>query len=116
MRLKETVARLEAAGKQVTIVEPLFAAARRVPETLASNIAFDRDWPVDTLLADHHATFSTIFAAFDDVQSVRRISLIEPFCKDGVCRAVIDDRPLFTDNNHLAFSHSERIAAHLLSR
>ncbi|MEM9631237.1 MAG: acyltransferase family protein [Pseudomonadota bacterium] len=109
-RLQETVARLEAAGKQVTIIEPLFAAARPIPETLASNIAFGRSWPVDTLLVDHRATFSTIYAAFDQVQNTRRVSLIEPFCKGGICRAIIDNRPLFTDNNHLAFSHSERIA------
>lgn len=109
--LSETVERLQAAGKRVTIIEPLFAAARRVPETLAANVAFDRDWPVDTSLAEHRATFATVSAAFDALENVRRVSLIEPFCKNGTCRAVVDGVPLFTDNNHLAFGQSARISA-----
>lgn len=109
-RLAETVARIEAAGTTVTIVEPFFAASGRVPETLASNLAFGRDWPVDRSLEEHRTTFETVYAAFDQLLSIRRVSLIEPFCERGVCRAVIEGSPLFTDNNHLAFSHSERIA------
>lgn len=108
--LSETVRRLQAAGKRVTIIEPLFAAARRVPETLAANIAFDRDWPIDISLAEHRATFATVSAAFDSLDNVRLVSLIEPFCKDGTCHAVVDGIPLFTDGNHLAFAQSARFA------
>lgn len=108
--LSETVRRLQAAGKRVTIVEPLFAAARNVPETLAANIAFDRDWPIDISLDEHRATFATVSAAFDSLDNVRRVSLIEPFCEDGICHAVADGVPLFTDNNHLAFGQSKRFA------
>lgn len=110
-QLMETEHRLHNAGKRVTLIEPLFAAARSVPETLASNIAFKRNWPVDTTLAEHRATFAPIFAAFDSLDNTNRVSLIEPFCADGTCHAVINGRPLFTDNNHLAFIHSRRIAA-----
>lgn len=109
-RLGETVWRLQAAGKRVTIVEPLFAAAREVPSTLAGNIAFGRDWPVDVSLAEHLSTFAPVFAAFDTLENVRRVSLIEPFCDGDTCHAVVDGRPLFTDNNHLAFSQSARVA------
>jgi peptidoglycan/LPS O-acetylase OafA/YrhL len=108
--LLETVERLQAAGKRVTIVEPLFAAARSVPETLAANIAFDRDWPIDISLAEHRATFATVAAAFEALDNVHRVSLIEPFCGDGTCYAVVDGVPLFTDNNHLAFGQSAHIA------
>jgi hypothetical protein len=108
--LSETVERLQAAGKRVTIVEPLFAAARRVPETRAANIAFDRDWPVNISLAEHRATFVTVSAAFDELDNVRRVSLIEPFCEDGTCYAIVDGVPLFSDGNHLAFGQSGRIA------
>lgn len=108
--LSQTVRRLQTAGKRVTLIEPLFAAARRVPETLAANIAFDRDWPIDISLADHRATFATVYAAFNSLDNVRRVSLIEPFCEDGTCHTVVDGVPLFTDSNHLAFGQSARFA------
>lgn len=111
-RLSQTVARLRAAGKRVILIEPLFAAPRSVPQTLAANLAFGRDWPVDIALSQHQATFAPVFAAFDQVEGegVQRISLIDGFCAGGTCRAVVDGLPLFTDNNHLAFSQSGRMA------
>lgn len=117
-QLIETVSQLRTSGKRVTIIEPFFAALDSVPETLAGNIAFERDWPVDETLAEHMKTFETIFDAFEtiDDNGVRRVSLIEPFCDDGICRAVVEERPLFTDNNHLAFSHAESIAQRLLEQ
>jgi len=114
-RLAQTVTRLRAAGKRVTIVDPLFAAAGSVPETLAGNIAFKRAWPVDMPVAEHRATFTTVYAAFDSVlePGVSRISVIDPFCDAVSCRAVVDERPLFSDANHLAFGQSARIAEQL---
>ncbi|MEO9576782.1 MAG: acyltransferase family protein [Tateyamaria sp.] len=114
-RLAQTVDRLRTAGKQVTIVEPFFAATGDVPVTLAGNIAFNRDRPVDRSLADHMATFTSVHAAMDNVlgQNVRSLSVIDPFCENGICRAVVDGRPLFTDNNHVAMRHSPTIAAYL---
>ncbi|MEM1277835.1 MAG: acyltransferase family protein [Pseudomonadota bacterium] len=114
-QLIKTVFRLRKAGKQVTIVEPLFAAAASVPETLAANLAYGRNWPVDTSLADHKATFAPFFRALEAIESghVRRISLTEPLCPNQICKAVIDGKPLFTDNNHLAFSHSNLVAEFL---
>ncbi len=117
-QLIETVAQLRASGKRVTIIEPFFAASGSVPVTLASNAAFGRNWPVDKALAEHMETFATIFEAFEALgdNGVRRVSLIDPFCDEGVCRAVVDKRPLFTDNNHLAFSHAEVIAKQILEQ
>ncbi|MEM6409326.1 MAG: acyltransferase family protein [Pseudomonadota bacterium] len=109
-QLLATVESLQNAGKSVTIVEPLFAARQDVPVTLASNLAFGREWPLNTSLTDHLAEFAPVFSAFDQAQGVTRLSLIEPFCEADICRAVVDGRPLFTDNNHLAFSQSKRIA------
>ncbi|MEM1361678.1 MAG: acyltransferase family protein [Pseudomonadota bacterium] len=110
--LSRSVARLTEADKRVTIIEPFFAASRFVPETWARNIAFGRDWPVATPRAEHEAEFAGVLSAFDAVAgpSVRRVSLLDPFCQEGVCRPEIAGVPLFTDNNHLAFAHSARIA------
>lgn len=114
-QLTETTERLRAAGKRVTIIEPLFAAKSDVPTTLASNIAFNRERTVDLPLAEHQADFATVHAAIDDVlgEGVRSLSVIDPFCKSGVCRAVVHGKPLFTDNNHIALRHSPLIAAYL---
>ncbi len=51
-----------------------------------------------------------IYAAFEELDNVRLVSLIGQLCDEEVCRAVVDGRPLFWDNNHLAFSHSALIA------
>jgi len=116
--LADTVAQLEAAGKRVTLVDPFFKAANFVPETLASNVVFGRNWPVDTPLEDHMAVFETVHGSLEAVTgpNVKRLSLIAPFCAQGLCRAVVEDTPLFTDDNHLAFSHSSRIADILAQR
>jgi hypothetical protein len=110
-QLKKTVTALEAAGKKVTIVDPLFAAPRSVPDTLAGNLAFGRDWAVNTPLAQHERTFAPVLAAMDRMPSVRRISLLSAFCDRKTCRAVVDGRPLFIDNNHLAQAHSAKVAS-----
>ncbi|MDC8754950.1 acyltransferase family protein [Erythrobacter sp. sf7] len=115
-QLAETVSVFQAAGKKVTIVEPLFAAPRAVPNTLAGNLAYGRNWSVATPLAEHRETFATVIAAFDQQPSVRRISLLGPFCDQLTCRGVVEGRPLFTDNNHLAQSHSAMIAAVIASQ
>lgn len=117
-QLSKTVLSLTEHGKKVVIVEPLFAAKASVPNTLAANIAFGRNRRVDLALSDHLATFAPVFAAFDSVTSdrVQRLSLIEPFCTGGICKAVVDGRPLFTDNNHLAFSQSAIVAKALVEQ
>ncbi|MEM6857728.1 MAG: acyltransferase family protein [Pseudomonadota bacterium] len=110
-QLEETVTMLTSAGKQVTIVEPLFAASGDVPDTLAGNLAFNRNWPVDTPLAHHRDTFASVFRAFDLLKDVRRVSLIEPFCDEVTCRAVLNGQPVFIDDNHLAQHQSRKISA-----
>ncbi len=114
-RLAETVERIQAAGKKVTIVDPMFAAENNVPVTLASNIAFGRNWPIDRPLSVYQSSFQTVFAAFDALEDVRRASLIAPFCDAELCRPLLEGRPLFTDGNHLAFSHAPILAAQLAS-
>jgi hypothetical protein len=110
--LRSTVEALTAAGKKVVLVEPFYAAPRNVPQTLASNIAFGRDWSVDTLLEAHRNQFRLLYDAFSQAQGpdVRRISLIDHFCADGICRGQWLGRPVFTDNNHPALGMSDVIA------
>jgi hypothetical protein len=106
--LDRTLDRLAGAGKHVTLVEPLYAAPNSVPNAMARNIAFGQDWPVDTDLAVHKATFAQLYAAFDQTgrSGVRRLSLIDRLCEGGVCRGVWNKLPVFFDSDHIRFGMS----------
>ncbi len=106
--LTETVRKLTAAGKEVKIIEPLFSAAGDVPKMLAQNSAYGWDREIDTPLTDHQKQFARIFAIFDSLNQPRvtRISLIGELCSSGTCKAVWNGRPIFYDNNHVAFGMS----------
>lgn len=111
-QLTKTTQTLTASNKEVLLIEPLFAADGSVPKTLAENVAFGRNRSVDRPLQEYVETFAPILTAFDvvEAQGVQRVSVIAPFCETGMCSGVVDLRPLFTDNNHLAFSQSGIIA------
>jgi peptidoglycan/LPS O-acetylase OafA/YrhL len=112
IELRETVRVFRSLGKRVIIVEPFFAAPGDVPTRLAKNIAFGYDRPLDTQLADHRAEFDElfpIFAAVEDEGAVL-ISIIDPFCVDGICRGLYHGQPMFSDGNHLADGMSEVIS------
>ena len=110
--LVETVRRLQAAGKEVVLVEPLFTAPRAVPETLAKNTAFGRSWSVDTPIETYRQHFVQLFEAFEmaEAAGARRISLIRDFCSDGLCRGVRNGQPMFADSNHLAAGMAPEVA------
>lgn len=110
--LETTVQRLRAAGKDVVIVEPFYAAPHKVPQTMARNLAFGRDWPIDMALADHRAHFARAYAAFDRAVRVGayRVSLIEELCASGICPGQIDGEPVFIDTNHVRKGMSPFIA------
>lgn len=112
----EMVDLLVASGKQITIVDPFFAAQRAVPRTLAGNLAFGRARSVEMPLAEHLNTFAPLLDLFASLEGprVRRISLIADFCETGTCIPEAAGRPLFTDANHLAYSHSALLAGILL--
>ncbi|MEL6793712.1 MAG: SGNH hydrolase domain-containing protein, partial [Pseudomonadota bacterium] len=108
--------KLAAGGKRMIIVDPLFASPRHAPKTAARNIAFGRDWSIDQPLAAHQETFAPLFAAFDRATAAsdaRRVSLLGPFCDGGLCRGLWRGRPVFTDNNHLAFGLSGIVASEI---
>ncbi len=111
-RLTRMTAALTAAGKRVVLIEPLYAAPHRVPDTLARNLAFGQHWPVDTPYAAYRATFAPLFSAFGQAAAAgaRRVSLIGELCRSGTCPGTWEGRPVFSDNNHLAFGMSSYMA------
>jgi peptidoglycan/LPS O-acetylase OafA/YrhL len=104
--LEQGMEALAAPGRRLVLVDPMFAAAARVPERLAQNLYFGRDLPVDTPAAEHAATFTALHGIFDRVAArpdVMRLSLIEALCASGSCSVTLDGAPLFTDSNHVRF-------------
>lgn len=110
--LSQSVKAFDAVGKDVVLVEPFYAAPGHVPQTLANNIAYGRDWPIDTPLSTHQSTFAALYAAFAEAEKAgaRRISLIDPFCATGTCLGLFEGRPIFSDNNHLADNMSKPLS------
>jgi peptidoglycan/LPS O-acetylase OafA/YrhL len=110
--LETTVLRLRAAGKDVVIIEPFYAAPHKVPQTMARNLAFGRDWPVDVALTDHRTHFARADAAFERAADAGayRVSLIDELCASGICPGQIDGAPVFLDNNHVRKGMSAHIA------
>ena len=111
-QLEADVRTFRDAGKVVILVEPFFASPADVSRTMAGNLAYGRNWPIDTPLARHRAEFGKLYAAFTQAAGAGalRISLVEDFCPQELCRGNLDGRPVFTDNNHLAHSHSSRVS------
>lgn len=110
--LDSTVEKLQAMGKQVVFVDPLFAAKKPVPRTIAGNIAFGRDWQIDVSIDDHYSEFKIVLDAFDEYKNseVKRISIIDDLCATGSCQVTLNGKPVFSDNNHLAFSQMEHFS------
>jgi len=113
--LMATVTALIEAGKQVTLIEPLYALEHSVPDALAGNLAFGRTWSLEIPLSDHEHTFSRLYAAFDQAETAgaRRLSLISGLCSSGSCPGVVQGQPAFRDNNHLANSMTSYMAEEL---
>lgn len=113
--LDAMVTRLQAAGKTVVLIDPFFVTPNPVPETLAKNMIFGRNWSVEKPLEDHRATFAPIHAAFERAEMVgaKRISLIEDFCEGGICQPFHDGTPILVDTNHLTASIAPVIAQKL---
>ncbi len=110
--LVETARVMSENGKQLVLIEPFFGTPASVPRRLARNLAFGSDWPLDTPLETHQSVFAPLFDSFDaaEASGARRISLLDEFCTDGLCRGVYDGLPVFSDADHIAASMSETMS------
>ncbi len=115
-KLDQTLNALKRPGRQVVLVDPMYAAMSNVPERMARNIMFGRDLPIDRPLELHKRGFEALFDIFDNVSAVPdvvRVSLIDDLCADGTCKATLDGKPLFRDGNHIRFGVSDYFAKQL---
>jgi peptidoglycan/LPS O-acetylase OafA/YrhL len=103
-----TLLKYKATGKQVVIWEPLPAAKRNVPISLAkaamshqeANIAFERN--------EYLREFAFFFSALEKNGALisGRFSPSQVLCGSGRCEVELDGRPLYFDADHLALSFS----------
>ncbi|SHG93795.1 Peptidoglycan/LPS O-acetylase OafA/YrhL, contains acyltransferase and SGNH-hydrolase domains [Cognatiyoonia sediminum] len=110
--LEATISDFSHSGAEVVLVEPFFASPQNVPRTLAKNLAFGRDWPVHQSRREYEKTFAQLFEAFERSEELgaRRISLVDQFCANDKCDAIVNGRPIFVDNNHVAGWMSQQLS------
>jgi len=109
------VRRLREAGKRVILIDPLYAAPHDVPHTLARNLAFGTDWPVDMPLAEHLRDFAPLLASFERAEDAGalRVSFLNDLCSAGTCPGTRAGIPLFADGNHIRYGLSAVFAEYL---
>lgn len=111
--LEQTLKPLRNAGVTVWLVDPMFFASNRAPQTLARNLHFGSAWPVDRSRASYNTQNATVLAAFAAAaksSDVQQVSLINDLCADGICKATWNNTPVFSDNNHIRFGMSDYFA------
>jgi len=111
-QLLKTITRLQAAGREVVVLDPFYALPRSAPEALARAAIAGTQDNVGIALADHLAFFAPLLATLDvaATRGVRRISFIEDFCTAGICPAAQGGAPVFSDTIHIRFGLSARFA------
>lgn len=113
-----TVQQLRALGKEVYIWEPLPAARDHVPRRLAAATLRGQSVNLDFTRDDYQREYAFFFDALarNRPQLAASFSTGEVLCKTGVCVSVVDGKPVYFDNSHLAHSGSAFWAAALAAQ
>lgn len=112
-QLGATIEAYRKEGKQVYVWAPLPAARRSVPILMAEAVAFGRSDDSHESRAAYEQVFAPVYRAFDENQRLLAgvVSPIPLLCTETVCDFQHDGTPLFSDNNHPAFSASQHFSA-----
>lgn len=112
IKLQETVAAFADKNVRTVLIEPFFSTSKSTLRTMASNIAFQRDWPTHEDRSTYEATFARLFDTFSKAERLgaKRVSLIDDFCSANICSGLYEGRPIFTDTNHVASWLSDRLS------
>lgn len=113
--LREEVARLSEAGKDVILLYPLPEAGFDPPEELARRLWREESVP-DTLgypaaaFEDYSRLSQQILDAAGDGRLIHRLDLSGAFCDvDGECRVVENGVPLLFNENHLSLAGAAKV-------
>ncbi len=102
------IKRLKAAGKAVHIVEGVPEQSFAVSYAVGRNLGFNADLPpaIDAAHAQKRGRVFNRIGPFVDASGAYRHEVMQRFCKE-VCIYVVDDKPLYEDDNHLSLFGSE---------
>ncbi len=102
--LDELIGELKRAGKEIVLIGPIAEPGWDVASTLSRQMAFGR--PIDRALYLPEAEFLQRYgSAIRHFESRADVHLARPDrvqCAAGRCEYLLDGRPLFADNGHLA--------------
>ena len=112
-QFEKTVQVLRDAGKTTYVWMGLPISPNDVPMALARKAAFGTELPLTQPYSSYQRDFAFLeqAVAHNSERLGGTISAAKAMCDGGVCRFVKDGRPLFSDNNHPAFSSSEFFAS-----
>ena len=105
--LDRTIRALHKMGKQVVLVGPIPEVGINVMQSYFVAQATGRD--ISALIAptvpeyqQRTETVMKIFAALNPDTSLRMIAVDKVLCDDKLCKVVVDDQPLYRDDDHLS--------------
>jgi peptidoglycan/LPS O-acetylase OafA/YrhL len=113
-----TIRELRGLGKEVYIWEPLPAARDHVPRHLASATLREQPVNLDFSRGEYEREYAFFFDALKRNRPVLTgsFSTGDVLCKTGTCLSVVEGRPVYFDNSHLAHSGSAFWAAALAAQ
>lgn len=106
--IDDTIDRLLAAGKRVVLVGPIALPGWDVASISSRSLAFDRSitFPLATTEAAFLREYGPTIEHFSRRRDIVFVPVHEVQCreggKEGGCRFMLDDVPLFADDNHLS--------------
>lgn len=104
-----TLTELNKTGKRIFIWEPLPGAKGNVPKIMAQSLLSGKVPDLEFSLKEYRDTYDFFFSALKDNESKIYMSFSpsSALCEQEKCLVLISDKPVYTDNAHLAQSLSE---------
>ncbi len=113
--LERTIETILATNRRVVIIGPLPEIGYDVPSAnfIASRTGRDTNEMIAPSLEEYLTRNQKMFAILKEFEEKYGIQIVEPWkslCQGDICRAVIDEIPLYRDDDHLSVFGSELLA------
>jgi hypothetical protein len=110
--LGRTIQTLQRLGKKVVIIVPIPEVGYDVPSVnfIAARTGRNANQLIAPTLNEYFSRNSRTFSLLNDLKKTYDVQLLEPWkslCQDDICQVVIDQTPLYLDDDHLSAFGSE---------